>query len=408
MSNAAQIVTIKSLRTLYKNGEPAERIEMANCDEHGFDIVVQKGLYVIGDKALYITPDYCLPLTKEGQPNSNAVKMFLDFTIPDGDPKKSKLGKMGRIRAIKFNFQLDPDGTDPVYSIGVMMPLSDIVGIDIVNSENLDELLEITKYEEPETMYSGMSKGTLPSGMYSTDESNIKSMRRTNFPMILTGSLKVDGSSITVYYRNEEQNGIGSRTLEKKLDQTQISGYTDLNGNPVRKHYDKELNIRGWMDNADTFYTEPNAEWIPILTEVDDTFVKIGKPILESLRAYCIDKGLQLALRGELCGTGLKGSGNKNNPHNKLQQQIFFYAIDDYSTGITVKVPLNRFYSICEDLGIQTCPVIFKDKSFETVQDLIAECDAYFKDNLIEGIVVKNEDATFSSKVMNSDYDSKK
>ena len=52
--NAVQLVTIKSLRTLYKNGEAAERIELANVEEHNFDIVVQKGLYNIGDKAVYM------------------------------------------------------------------------------------------------------------------------------------------------------------------------------------------------------------------------------------------------------------------------------------------------------------------------------------------------------------------
>ena len=46
---AVNLVTIKELKTLYKNGEPANAIELAVCEEHSFDIVVQKGLYVVGE-----------------------------------------------------------------------------------------------------------------------------------------------------------------------------------------------------------------------------------------------------------------------------------------------------------------------------------------------------------------------
>lgn len=421
MENAVKLVTIKSLRTLYKNGEAAERIEMANCEEHAFDVVVQKGLYQIGDKALYISPDYCVPLPKEeGTPNSPATKLFLDFTMPNGDPKKSKLGKNGRIRAIKFNFQLE-GSSDPVYSVGIMMPLTDVEKIfadfyedPFYDYETLDTLFEVTKYEEPESAYSGLAKGKLPSGLYATDETNIKSLR-LEWPMTLTGTTKIDGSSITIYYRNEEQQGICSRNLEKKLDQEYIKGYATPDGETVRKHYDKESNVKGWVNDMDVdnwgtaiFHKDPDPSWTPIMEEVDDTFVKIGTPFLEKLKTYCNTNGVQLALRGELCGQGLKGSGNKNNPHAKLPQQIIFFAIDDYSSGIAKRVPLDDFYRYCEDLTLNHAPVIFKQKFFESWEELKSGCESHFKDNLIEGIVVKSDDARFSCKFMNDCYDSTK
>lgn len=417
MDNAVQLVTIKSLRTLYKNGEAAERIELANVEEHAFDIVVQKGLYNIGDKALYVQPDYCLPMPVEGKPNSKAVQLFLDFTMPDGDPKKSKLGKNGRIRAIKFNFQL-AGSSDPVYSVGLMMPLDDVKRVysdnfqDLVLGLNLDDVFEVTKYEEPETAHSGIAKGGLPAGMYATDETNIKNLR-LEWPMTLTGTLKVDGSSITIYYRDEEHQGICSRNLEKKLDQRFVKGYTTPDGKKIRKHYDKEANVHCWAvegnpeDMTVQCFLDVDPSWTPIMEEVDDTFVKLGKPVLEKLKSYCQTFGTEFALRGELCGQGLKGSGNKNNPHAKLPQQIIFFALDSYAGGVTRRLPLEMFYKMCELLGLTHAPIIFK-KTFNSWEELVAECEAYFKTNLIEGIVVKNDDATFSAKFMNNDYDSKK
>ena len=418
--NAVQLVTIKSLRTLYKNGEAAERIELANVEEHNFDIVVQKGLYNIGDKAVYVQLDYCLPLPKEeGVPNSQATQLFLDFTMPDGDVKKSKLGKQGRIRAIKFNFQL-AGSSDPVYSVGIMMPMDMIEEVfgdftrDLANefiSENdFEQIFEVTKYEEPETAHSGMAKGPLPAGMYATDETNIKNLRLDEWPMTLTGTVKVDGSSITIYYRDDEHMGICSRNLEKKLEQKFIKGYTTPDGKHVRKHYDKEYNLHCWAidyDETVQCFLDVNPEWTPIMQEVDDTFIKLGTPVLDKFREFCQQRGFQGALRGELCGQGLKGSGNKNNPHSKLPQQIIFFAADDYITGVTKRVDLEIFYKICRDLELTYAPIVFK-KAFNSWDELVAECEAYFKTSLIEGIVVKNDDATFSAKFMNSCYDALK
>ena len=87
-NKGTQIVTIKSLTKLYKNNEEASFIELANCEEHNFDIVVQKGLYLIGDKALYVQPDFNLPLLNEE--NTKAQVLFSDFTAPDGNSNKSK------------------------------------------------------------------------------------------------------------------------------------------------------------------------------------------------------------------------------------------------------------------------------------------------------------------------------
>lgn len=412
LQKAVSIVTIKELKTLYKEGEPANAIELVKCEEHSFDIVVQKGLYNVGDKAIYIQPDYNLPLpNEEGVENNLAQKLFIDFTLPGGEKNKSKLGKSGRIRAIKFNFFVE-SSSDPIYSMGVMLPIALVESkmniADINTVDNLDEFLSITKYEEPETAYSGLNKGGLPSGMYRTDETNINNASRMFYPIKLTGTVKYDGSSVSIYYKNDNEKGICSRSLEKLLVQKSIVGYTDPNGNHVRKHYDIETNKSGWFnETTNEFLTVIPEGYISIEKEVEDSFVILGKPVLDKLAKYCQDNDRQLVLRGELCGNGLKGSGNKLNPHAKLKQQIRFYGIDDYSSGVTKKLPLEDFYNITSELELNVCDVVFT-KEFNDFEEIKTECENYFKDNIVEGIVLRNDNSSFSVKYMNSYYDSKK
>lgn len=93
---AIQVVHIKSLIPLYKGKYIAEKVELATFVENGFEVVVRKNIYNTGDVAVYIQPDFCLP---DGD-------IFNEFIRPDGDEKKSYLGKVEgvprRIRAKKF------------------------------------------------------------------------------------------------------------------------------------------------------------------------------------------------------------------------------------------------------------------------------------------------------------------
>ena len=59
-NKVVSIVTIKSTKDLFKGDEKAERIELIELEELGFNLVAGKGLYEVGDKAVYIQPDYNL------------------------------------------------------------------------------------------------------------------------------------------------------------------------------------------------------------------------------------------------------------------------------------------------------------------------------------------------------------
>src|SRR5271157_5638971 len=97
-----EVVKIDKLIPIFKEGQPANAIEVArikdlNDNSCEFNIIVGKGLYNIGDTAVYIMPDYCIPKTS----------IFNEYWFPNGDEKKCKLGSNGRVRAIKFNFRFE-------------------------------------------------------------------------------------------------------------------------------------------------------------------------------------------------------------------------------------------------------------------------------------------------------------
>ena len=396
MNNAVQIVTIKNKIPLFKGEEKAERIELIQLEENGFELVSQKDLYQIGDKAVYIQPDFCL----------SDIPLFERFIRPNGDESKSMLGKVGglprRIRAKKFNFHRG-DGNS-VYSNGILLPIKEVMNYLNIpfNKEdkifdadsNLTQLLNITKYEEPETNSGSGVKGgssmAFPQGIIRTDEENFNNLVHhveKLLPCRLIGRQKIDGSSITLWYKNGK-SGIASRNLGKPLTIKKVTG---------RRKKTLLETIMFWKKPDLNIYEE---------VECDSDFVKYGKPYLNKLIEHCDEYKVNLVLQGELCGQGMKGSGNKNNPTAKEPTDIIFFNVCKYENQ-SVKLSEEDFDLYSNALEFKT-PKLYFDRVFNTVEEIKQECESIFKTELIEGIVIRDENHNFSTKYMCSLYDSMK
>jgi len=379
MINPVEIVNITTKTPLFKKGtgEPATNIELINfsffnpeennyTDECGFNIVSQKDLYQIGDKAVYIQPDYCVPDTK----------LFSSFIAPNGDPKKSKLGKNNRIKAIKFNFTRE-DSCDIIYSNGILLPFEEANIPDDI--EDKAEFLSITKYEEPERFGNGRVKGNLPGFLYKTDEENAANIKSYINRLLEAGeelvyTLKIDGSSFTQYFRKSEGElvtGICSRVLEKK----------DVD--------------------------DPNN---------DDRWVRLSHStgLYDRGMKFCRENNRQLAFRGEMYGLEVtKGSGNKLNPHSHMRPSIKIFGIDDLDTGRAVRLLPDDVKKICEEMDISyLAPIPISASNYD---ELISKANEIFENYkqtenwIIEGIVVRTKNNNkLSCKIMNMEYDSKK
>ncbi len=399
---AVNIFTVKKLVPLYKGEEEALRIELMQFEEVGYEVVVGKNTYQKGDEVVFIMPDYCL---------SN-IPLFADFIAPGGDPKKSYLGNVNgeprRIRAKKFSFHKG-DGMH-VYSNGIVLQLGEVNGYLIKTDlqgykwaedmpKYMTEALEITKYEEPEISGNGdktgnARKGGFPTGVYKTDETNINNLwDKIDFPQTLIGTLKVDGSSITIGVIDKYPEGfIASRNINKSFTQTKIVGRRKKNLWDYLMFWKKpDLNI---------YETGPS----------DDSFIVHGKKYVDRM----LELGYtNLILRGELHGTASKGSGNSKNPHAKLDPNILFFNIDKMENGIARKVNRDEFKRISKELHLDVVPELF-NIAFNSREEVEDVCNRVFQDYkydhkmLIEGIVLNSFNGQFSCKFMNNEYDSKK
>ena len=385
---ACKIVTIKEIVPLFKGEEQANAIELALFEEIGNTVVVGKDFYKQGDKALFIQPDYCL----------SYIPLFQEYFAPGGDPKKCKLGGNNRIKAIKFN--LHSGDNQPTYSYGILIQkqlVSEILNLELIEDFDWDTKLGITKYEEPEPTQKG-NQGVacpFPDNMYKTDEENINNLvNDIQFPINLILTEKIDGSSITIWYKNGK-SGIASRKLGRPLVYEKVVGFKKPN-------FFHKLFTKITFGKYKYF-----GKKIMRQTENDDNFVIRGKPYLEKLNKY----GKNIALRGELVGKGCKGSGNRNNPKAREDTHIEFFCIDDYNDH-TKKFNYTEIENIAKELDLQLVKK-YCQKDFESLEELRKYCNEIFaeeksKGRLIEGVVARTEDSSMSFKIMSMDYDLKK
>ena len=435
-----EIVMVEKLIPIFKDGTEANAIQVARVKEIDgesceFNIVVGKGLYEVGEKVVYIQPDYCVPDNDS----------FSEYWRPGGDEKKSRLGKKGRLRALKFNFQFEGK-TDPIYSNGIIIPVhivmteevvAESVRLELENQEfELQTLLGVTKYVADDSIEgsqnAGLNQGDFPHFMYKTDEPRIENLKSHvnkcyNEGIVLSGTLKRDGSSISLYCRRnpisteELSYGVCTRNQEKKLDQLVVTGYIGEGGVHLRQHFDKEKFTKGWMnDVTGEFFTTQEAQekFLSIETEVCDSWVDTVKKhgYLDKLIEYCTLHDMQLALRGELIGAGNKGSGNKLNEDAKnSESKVVWFGIDDLSSGHSERIDYSSPYNLknfCE-----ACELEYTTEIFEGVFNydmLIEKCEHDFNvikektGQIVEGIVIRSKYSnSMSVKYINNEYDSK-
>lgn len=182
MRNLASIQKIRALDPI----PDADAIERATV--LGWQLVVKKGEYKIGDLVVYCE---------------------IDSILPD-KPEFEFLKSRGmRIRTIRLRGQV---------SQGICFPLSILPdGFEIKEGADCTEALNIIKYEPPiPANLSGKVKGKFPSFIPKTDETRVQVLQK-----VLTKykgekcyvTEKVDGSSATFFINNGEF-GVCSRNLE--------------------------------------------------------------------------------------------------------------------------------------------------------------------------------------------------
>ncbi len=156
----------------------ADRIELVQV--LGFQSVVKKGEFKIGDKIIFVFPD-----TTIGKQPWN------EFLFKAGD------GDRARVRTIRLKGEVSQGIVFPVSILNGDVPE---VGLDV------SERIGVEKWERPlPEQLRGKAKGNRPYYVPETGEYNVQSYPKTIFEMqgkACVATLKMDGSSGSYFFRN--------------------------------------------------------------------------------------------------------------------------------------------------------------------------------------------------------------
>ena len=338
MRKLATIRKIDALRPI----PDADAIECAVVG--GWTAVVKKGEFTAGDLAVYCEIDSWIP---------HALAPFLS----KGKEPRVFDGIAGeRLRTMKLRGQLSQGLLLP---FAIMKPFFD----DILFTEGVDvsELLGIVKYEVPiPAQLAGEVKGMFPGWIQKTDQERVQNLKeeldywlREQHVWEITE--KLDGSSMTVYLRDEEF-GVCSRNLELKPSETNSLW-------KVAVRNDLELKLRRANRN--------------------------------------------LALQGELIGEGIQG-----NPYKMKGREFFLFDIYDIDASKYLTpaernafveehdikhVPVLAFGAeLWDTLGINSIDNILKFAEGKSVMGMIG-CER-------EGLVFKSKSMQCSFKAISNKF----
>ena len=328
-----KMVTVRKIANI----EPikgADRIEVATVD--GWEVVVKKGEYQIGDLVYYFEIDSFLPAGDERW----------DFLEQRG--RKTMMGREGyRLRTIRLRKQI---------SQGLLLPVppENLEQAQVFLDEETDVSygFGVVKYERDEKpgCGNGKPKGSFPWFIPKTDEERVQNVfgkYQHKYPDVeFTPTLKLDGSSITVFcdvtgkYTGEEGYlGVCSRNLEVKDDEEN----------------------RFWMGARNS-------------------------GILSFTKDLCETTGGAFAVQGELMGPGIQGNREKLEDYTVFVFSIYDIANQKY-------LPWSEVQQLCYDYGVQSVPVVGDPlyiTDFDSVKEVLDMAEGSSIINPVrEGIVFK-------------------
>lgn len=344
-----ELVTIRTVGGI----NPIENADSIECLHiGGWKVVSQKGNFQVGDLAVFFEIDSFLPASDERFEN-----------IFKGKGKRVFDGVEGyRLRTIKLRGQV---------SQGLALPLEVFPELSEGIQENLAEALGVTKYEAPDQMAGNCNaKGSFPWFINKTDEDRVQNLKPSTWESLqdveFVPTLKLDGSSTTIYYVKDEQYFI--KPVEGQTEQVGICSRNmllDIESNPDN-HFVKGVEKSGLLDIVQ----------------------QIGR-----------DLNKNIALQGETVGGAIQNGWEKFDQFETLVFSIFDIDQQKYVTGREL-LQLISNYSIPSTVFYESC------FPFQMTQEEILKMaeGPSMKAKIREGLVFKAMDSDCSFKAISNKF----
>ena len=169
----------------------------------GWKVVVKKGEFTVGDRAVYLEIDSWVPTE------------LAPFLSKGKEPREFNGVKGERLRTVKLRGQLSQGLLLPLSVVFELSPTTDvdIVGVDVT------EALGIVKWERPmNAQLAGMARGNFPSVIPKTDQERVQNLVKeiaASVSLEFEVTEKLEGSSMTCYLI-DGVFGVCSRNLDLK------------------------------------------------------------------------------------------------------------------------------------------------------------------------------------------------
>ena len=184
--------------------ENADAIELAQVD--GWNVVIKKGEYKIGDQVVYLEVDSWVP------------HELAPFLSKEKDPKEFNGVKGERLRTMKLRGAL---------SQGLILPVSILIqdGVDgqeypFIEGSDVTEILGIQKWERPiSAQLAGQVRGNFPINIPKTDQERVQNLPLDQYlGELYEVTEKLHGASCTFYLDLDGEFHVCSRNLDLKPD----------------------------------------------------------------------------------------------------------------------------------------------------------------------------------------------
>ena len=317
---------------------------------NGWWVVDQVGKYQVGDLTIYCEIDSWIP---------NTIAPFLS----KGKEPREYFGVKGeRLHTVKLKGQLSQGLLLPYETLVVEFEGNTGIG-DWEECDDVSEELGIQKWEAPiNAQLAGIMKGNWPHFLQKTDQPRLQNIQREitdafNNNDKFEVTVKLDGSSCTVYYNNSEI-GVCSRNINLNLEQ---------DGN-------------AFVDIAKK-------------TGLMETLPKLNRNI---------------AVQGELMGPGIQG-----NKEDFRENRLFVFDIYDIDNqcyfSVTDRMDIFReLLALGGCMGLELTPL--DQNEFITlptynIDELLKMAEGQsIHAKVREGIVFKRVDGKFSFKIINNEF----